>query len=506
MNDLQDLMRQNVASPPPDDTDLTALVGAGRRRVRVRRTALAGVSAAVVAGVLVGGAALTGIGAGRRLRPGCGEPAAATGRADAPPDRRRTGRRGHRLPVADLAHEREPGQRQRAVPRRGHRRRAGPVPRRAARRPAVPALRADGPGHRRQGLAAGPGPRPGQRPPGRARRRPAGAAQRQRRPAASRVGGGLRPGDPGVDHDLVARAARGAEFDGIASHDGRLYLRVLATAGQIPEGGWPTQADGDAEDADAEGSTYNLWSVSLDGPARTSATRAWSSATSTFTDSSMVWTDSTKGDAGAGPRPRPGDRRGALVRPEHRRALQPAGLRRDRRADRDEPVLRHVRRRRPRRPGADPHHGRRAGGHPPGHRGRRLAARPDSDVVTVSAYRADDEAAPTSTTSAPTGSCGSATRSRSWGTGRRRPADRFFWDTPVNNRNGATQWLGELLPTDARIGAGFPPLLQAIGAALRWGTRRRSCGSWISGRDRGRGQRPERRRPLRASRRSASRS
>ena len=51
--------------------------------------------------------------------------------------------------------------------------------------------------------------------------------------------------------------------------DGRLYVSVPATQGQIPEGGWPTGPDGEADDADAEGDTYHLWSVSLtDGERR----------------------------------------------------------------------------------------------------------------------------------------------------------------------------------------------------------------------------------------------
>ena len=54
--------------------------------------------------------------------------------------------------------------------------------------------------------------------------------------------------------------------------DGRLYVRVPATQGQPPEGGWPTGADGEAEDADAHGDTYQLWSVSLDRHRPTSAT------------------------------------------------------------------------------------------------------------------------------------------------------------------------------------------------------------------------------------------
>ena len=45
--------------------------------------------------------------------------------------------------------------------------------------------------------------------------------------------------------------------------DGRLYVPVPATQGQPPEGGWPMGPDGEADDADAEGDTYRLWSASM---------------------------------------------------------------------------------------------------------------------------------------------------------------------------------------------------------------------------------------------------
>ena len=79
--------------------------------------------------------------------------------------------------------------------------------------------------------------------------------------------------------------------------DDRLYVFVPATQGQPPEGGWPTGPDGEAEDADAEGDTYHLWSVSLtdSSDVRDEALTVGDLA---FTDTSMVWTDSTNGDAG----------------------------------------------------------------------------------------------------------------------------------------------------------------------------------------------------------------
>ena len=47
VNELKELMRENVAAPPPDHLDLEALIGAGRRRVRGRRTAFVGAAALV---------------------------------------------------------------------------------------------------------------------------------------------------------------------------------------------------------------------------------------------------------------------------------------------------------------------------------------------------------------------------------------------------------------------------------------------------------------------------
>lgn len=78
--------------------------------------------------------------------------------------------------------------------------------------------------------------------------------------------------------------------------DGRLYLRVPATHGSPPPGGWPIGPGGEADDADAEGETFDLWSVSLDDPQdiRDEQLRVGSIG---FTDDSMVWTDSDNGAA-----------------------------------------------------------------------------------------------------------------------------------------------------------------------------------------------------------------
>lgn len=87
----------------------------------------------------------------------------------------------------------------------------------------------------------------------------------------------------------------GDPFGHALGPDGRVYVRVPATQGEPPPGGWP-MVDGEAEDADAEGDTYRLWSVPLDGgDPRDEGMLVGDIA---FTDDSMVWTDSTNGAAG----------------------------------------------------------------------------------------------------------------------------------------------------------------------------------------------------------------
>ncbi|WP_210650270.1 hypothetical protein [Nocardioides sp. SYSU D00065] len=79
--------------------------------------------------------------------------------------------------------------------------------------------------------------------------------------------------------------------------DGRLYVLVPATQGRIPEGGWPMGSDGEADDADAEGDTFDLWSVSLtDGSdVRDEGLQVGAFG---FDGDSLVWTDSSNGAAG----------------------------------------------------------------------------------------------------------------------------------------------------------------------------------------------------------------
>lgn len=79
--------------------------------------------------------------------------------------------------------------------------------------------------------------------------------------------------------------------------DGRLYVEVLATEGQVPEDGWPMGPDGEADDAGAEGDTFDLWSVSVTDPTDVRDERLRVGAIA-FTDGSLVWTDSENGAAG----------------------------------------------------------------------------------------------------------------------------------------------------------------------------------------------------------------
>ena len=76
--------------------------------------------------------------------------------------------------------------------------------------------------------------------------------------------------------------------------DDRLYVGVPATRGTPPPGGWPVGPDGEADDADAEGDTYDLWSVSLTDSAdvRDEGLRVGDVA---FTGDTMVWSARTNG-------------------------------------------------------------------------------------------------------------------------------------------------------------------------------------------------------------------
>ncbi len=86
-------------------------------------------------------------------------------------------------------------------------------------------------------------------------------------------------------------------FGAVLGPDNRLYVPVPATQGQPPEGGWPTSPGGEADDANADGNTYRLWSASLTDPSDVRDERLTVGSVA-FTEHSMVWTDSTNGEAG----------------------------------------------------------------------------------------------------------------------------------------------------------------------------------------------------------------
>jgi hypothetical protein len=79
--------------------------------------------------------------------------------------------------------------------------------------------------------------------------------------------------------------------------DGRVYATVMTDPGDVPDGGWPTGPDGEADDADAEGDVHALWSMSLTDPAdvRDEKLRVGDFA---FDGDRLVWTDSSNGAAG----------------------------------------------------------------------------------------------------------------------------------------------------------------------------------------------------------------
>jgi hypothetical protein len=225
-----------------------------------------------------------------------------------------------------------------------------------------------------------------------------------------------------------------------AGPDDRLYVSVPATRGQPPEDGWPT-VDGEADDADAEGDSYALWSVSLDDPTdvRDEDLRVGALV---FTDEAMVWTDRTNGDSGQ----------------VHLRDL---------RSGREQSF--------------DPHSGDRCNllgfgatadrivlgqycGTYDGVRDDRVqvldtdgdqvvtlqdssiegSLAGDGDVVTVTSYQRGRSG--TYVYDLGSGRFLRVADSVSqWQLGAPAPGNQFLWSTPVNHGNGATQWLGELV-------------------------------------------------------------
>jgi len=440
VNDLKQLLRDNVADAPADHLDVASVVIAGRRRVRGRRTVVVGVAALVVAGA-VAVAALGGAPTGG----GNAEPAAQPPRPDAPT-----------IGLADA---------QRAVADRDYEVLASHTNKNLDQDNGAyfDGMTDDGL------ILFRDGPRTGQEQPRFALMDPA-TGQKDWLPDL-RIGWTQTwPVELGADR-LVLLSAAGSSgtkpvahvFDrtertwtamtwpalpdlefprGVMGPGGRLYVFEPATQGKVPEGGWPTGNGGEADDSNAEGDTFHLWSVSLTDPTDV-RDEDLTVGDLAFTDSSMVWTDSSNGHAGR----------------VHVRDL----------ATGDEHSF-------------DPHTGARCnllsfgatddrvlmsqycGDYPGDVRDDRVQIlttdgdqvvtiqddgvegwlSPGSDVVTVTSYGADEG---TYTYDLSTDRFLRISHGiSSWGLGGPAGGDgRFMWHTPVNHRHGATQWLGQLL-------------------------------------------------------------
>ena len=306
VNELRDLLRDNVSSPPPEDHDLSALLRGGRRRVRRRRlTALGGTAVAAVA--VVGLSSLFSPSEPNLVAAGVPAPDAPT------------------LRLAD-AQDAVEGADYRVLTKYTNEN-----------------LNADNgqyfDGVTDDGLVVfRDGPRQGQRVARYALMDPV-TGDKDWLPDLPEVADiQLWPVDLGADrlvltglmlsdskltdgdgasvldqqlfalvYDRAAGAWQRLEWPdlpgldqpaiGPVGPDGRLYVLVPATSGGIPPGGWPTGPDGEADDADAQGDTYALWSVSLTDPSD-ARDEELSVGDVAFTDTSMVWTDSTNGNAG----------------------------------------------------------------------------------------------------------------------------------------------------------------------------------------------------------------
>lgn len=295
VNDLRELLSHNVASPPHDDLDLQSVLAGGRRRVRRRRVALLGGTALATAAVVVTGSLVT---LDARVpdfaAAGVPTPDAPTMRlADAV---EATEGSDYRV-LASYTNEnlnRDNGQYFDGVTDDGLILfRDGPRmdqlrPRFALMEPAtgekdwLPYLDVGQTqtwplelGEDRLMLITGEG--------GMKMKLAVHVFDRERRQWSTLEW----PDLPAVDDPF-----------GVAlGPDNRLYVPVPATQGKPPEGGWPIGPGGEADDADADGDTYRLWSASLTDTSdvRDEGLTVGSLA---FTDNAMVWTDSTNGEAG----------------------------------------------------------------------------------------------------------------------------------------------------------------------------------------------------------------
>jgi hypothetical protein len=446
VNDLRELLRDNVASPPHQDDDLSAVLRGGRRRVRRRRIAVLG-GTAVATAVVVGLASV--------VWPSPPDlDAAGVPLPDAPTLRLTDAQEAvlgddYRVLASytndDL--EKDNGQYFDGVTEDGMILfRDGP--RRELTKPRFALLE---PGdEEKTWLPDPPLPNGEQLWPvhlGAERLVLTGVAQSSGDGASGslfalvydrEVGSWQRQEWPelpelGLDAGLVT---------GTVGPDGRLYVGLPASQGKPPAGGWPTGPHGEADDADADGDTYELWSVALTDGSDV-RDEGLTVGDVEFTDTSMVWTDSTNGDSGmvhvrnlkTGEEhsfdPRSGDKCNLLsfgATDEHIVMGQycgtyDGGVRDDRvqvlTDDGDQVVTLQD----------DSIEGTLSQG---------------SDVVTVVSHqrglsgtylydlgsdrflRLSDEVS-------------------SWATGGPAPDDRFMWNTPVNRGDGATQRLGELL-------------------------------------------------------------
>jgi hypothetical protein len=84
---------------------------------------------------------------------------------------------------------------------------------------------------------------------------------------------------------------------GVIGPDGRLYVTTPVNTTSPPPGGWPTGPDGEADDADAPGETGHLWSVSLTDPTDVRDEQLTVGAFA-FADDALVWTDGSNGAPG----------------------------------------------------------------------------------------------------------------------------------------------------------------------------------------------------------------
>ena len=295
VNDLKQLMRENVSDPPPDRLDLEALVGAGRRRVRGRRTAALGLTTAAVAGVVVASSLAWPRGTDHATADHPPAPDAPVLRlSDAAPA---AAGKDYRVlaTVTIQSLDRDNGHYVDGVTDDGKLLfRDGP--------------HVDPPSAQRLALmdpSTGskdwlPDPHLGQ-----TQLWPV-ALGAERLMLLSAEGGPTSDRITAHVYDRTSREwtsltwpglPRAADARGVVGPDGRLYVYVPATQGEPPAGGWPTGPDGEADDADAQGDTFHLWSASLTDSSDV-RDEGLTVGDVVFTDSSMVWTDSTNGAAG----------------------------------------------------------------------------------------------------------------------------------------------------------------------------------------------------------------